>query len=87
VFDFIAQHAGLDARGMYGTFNMGVGFAVYVSMVEALNCLEIARQLNLPAWIGGVIEPGQDAAGKPRRAVEIEPLGIAFEGDTLNIRA
>ena len=38
-------------------------------------------------WIGGVIEPGQDAAGKPRRAVEIEPLGIAFEGDTLNIRA
>lgn len=87
VFDFIAQHAGLDARGMYGTFNMGVGFAVYVSMVEALNCLEIARQIDLPAWIGGVIEPGQDAAGKPRRAVEIEPLGIAFEGDTLNIRA
>ena len=38
-------------------------------------------------WIGGVIEPGQDTAGKPRRAVEIEPLDIAFEGDTLNIRA
>ena len=81
VFDFIAQHAGLDPLGMYGTFNMGVGFAVYVSMIEALNCLEIARQVGMPAWIGGVIEPGGQ-----RRAVEIEPLGIVFEGDTLKIR-
>lgn len=86
VFDFIQQHAGLDARGMYGTFNMGLGFAVYCSIVDALHCVEIARQVNILAWIGGVIEPGFDAAGKPRRAVEIEPLGIAFEGDTLQIR-
>lgn len=86
VFDFIAEHAGLDPLGMYGTFNMGVGFAVYVSMVEALNCLEIARQLQLPAWIGGVIEPGAVGPNGPRRAVEIEPLGIVFEGDTLKIR-
>ena len=76
----------MDDRGMYGTFNMGVGFAVYVSMVEALNCLEIARQLNMQAWIGGVIEQGKTSAGEPRRAVEIEPLNIAFEGDTLKIR-
>jgi phosphoribosylformylglycinamidine cyclo-ligase len=87
VFDFIQQQAGLDARGMYGTFNMGLGFAVYCSMIEALNCLEIARQVNMPAWIGGVIERGTDRDGKARRAVEIEPLGIAFEGDTLQIRA
>ncbi|WP_254507111.1 AIR synthase related protein [Anatilimnocola floriformis] len=87
IFDFIAQHAGLDAKGMYGTFNMGLGFAVYVSPVDAMHCVGIARQVGLPAWIGGVIEQGTDAAGKPRRAVEIEQLGIAFEGDSLQIRA
>lgn len=81
IFDFIAQAAGLDAREMYGTFNMGAGFAVYVAPGDAARCLAIAQQVGIPAWQAGVIEKQGE-----RKAVVIEPLGVEFAGETLQIR-
>jgi len=81
VFDLIAKTAQLDAREMYGTFNMGVGFAVYVSQGDAARCLTLARQHGYQAWVAGAIHKEGD-----RKAVEILPLGLTFGGDTLHIR-
>jgi phosphoribosylformylglycinamidine cyclo-ligase len=81
VFEFIARHAQMDAREMYGTFNMGAGFAAYVDAADAQRCIDLAQREGYTAWLGGHVEK-QDG----RKAVVIEPLGIAFEGETLKVR-
>ena len=81
IFRFIMTHGPVAEREAYATFNMGVGFAVYVDASQAARCLEIAAQTGYTAWQAGVVEKQAD-----RKAVVIEPLGITFEGDTLQVR-
>ena len=81
IFDFIAASGGLDAREMYGTFNMGCGFAVYVPADQAARTIELAKSAGIGAWLGGTIEKDGN-----RKAVVIEPLSMAFEGESLKIR-
>jgi len=81
IFDFIAKSAGLDEREMYGTFNMGCGFAVYVPADQAVRAIALAKAAGIHAWLGGTIE--KDGT---RKAVVIEPLSIEFAGESLNIR-
>jgi len=81
VFQFIQREGPVSEREAYATFNMGVGFAVYVSPGDAPACLKLARETGYEAWQGGtVLKKGQ------RKAVEIEPLGITFEAETLQVR-
>ncbi|MGA2528545.1 MAG: AIR synthase-related protein [Acidimicrobiales bacterium] len=79
VFNFIAAEARLDLKEMYGTFNMGAGYAVYVPESQAEEVATLAAQCGLQSWVAGRTEAG------PRRVV-VEPLGIVFEGDTLGVR-
>jgi phosphoribosylformylglycinamidine cyclo-ligase len=81
VFRFIARAGPVGEREMYATFNMGVGFAVYVRPEQADATIQIARRCGYGAWIAG--ELVKDGA---RKAVEIEPLGVTFEGETLQVR-
>lgn len=81
VFRFIMERGPVDPREAYGTFNMGAGFAAYVAPSDAERCVQLARDAGYEAWIGGeVVDDGG------RKAVEIAPLGITFEGDTLKLR-
>jgi len=66
---------------MYGTFNMGVGFAVYVAHDDATRCVELAQQLGYTGTVAGTVRKEGD-----RKAVEIVPLGINYAGDSLHIR-
>lgn len=81
VFDFIARSAELGHREMYGTFNMGCGFAVYLPAEQATQAIELAKSAGIHAWLGGTI--GKEGH---RKAVVIEPLDVEFGGQTLNIR-
>ena len=81
IFRFIMAQGPVAEREAYATFNMGVGFAVYVDASQAGRCLEIARQTGYTAWQAGTVEKEKD-----RKAVIIEPLGITFEGETLQVR-
>ena len=81
IFQFIQQAGPVDIREMYATFNMGVGFAAYVSQADAGRCIQIAQAAGHQAWHAGVVLK-QDG----RKAVEIAPLNITFEGDTLKVR-
>ena len=79
VFNFIAAAARNDAREMYGNYNMGAGYAVYVPEHRAEEVVAVAASCGFQAFVAGSVEVG------PRRVV-IEPLGIVFAGATLGVR-
>ncbi|HWE03677.1 MAG TPA: AIR synthase-related protein [Tepidisphaeraceae bacterium] len=81
IFRFIQEHGPVSDREAYATFNMGVGFAIYVDAGIAAQCVAIAQRLGHIAWVAGAVEKQAE-----RKAVEIAPLGITFEGDTLQVR-
>jgi phosphoribosylformylglycinamidine cyclo-ligase len=81
VFRFLQERGPIDEREMYATFNMGVGFAAYVSEGDAERCVEIAKRAGYDAWRAGRVRKNGD-----HKAVDIKPLGIRFDGDTLALR-
>lgn len=78
-FDFIQKQAGASDADMYGNFNMGAGFAIYVPATEAEKVVKIAGETGYKAWIAGKVTAG------PRR-VTITPKNITFEGESLGVR-
>jgi phosphoribosylformylglycinamidine cyclo-ligase len=81
VFRFIQQHGPVSDAEAYATFNMGVGFAVYVAPGEADAALKLAREAGYEAWRAGSVR--KEGA---RKAVQIEPLGITYGAETLQVR-
>ncbi|WP_374590870.1 AIR synthase-related protein [Aquabacterium sp.] len=79
VLSFMQQHAKLDDREAYGTLNMGAGFALFVAADQAQRTVEVAQQLGINAWVSGRVEAG------PKQVV-IEPLGVTFGSDELQLR-
>ena len=71
IFKFIALHSGNDESEMYSNYNMGAGYAVYLSATEAVKACEIAKNCGLKAWIAGKVEKGS-------KQVVIKPKNIVF---------
>jgi phosphoribosylformylglycinamidine cyclo-ligase len=80
VLAFMVERAGLDARSAYSTFNMGAGFAVYCAEGSGEQVAAAAAALGLGALLAGRVEDG------PRRVV-LEPVGVTFEGNELELSA
>jgi phosphoribosylformylglycinamidine cyclo-ligase len=80
VLQFMVEQANLDASDAYGSLNMGAGFAVFVPKEDAANAIEISEQLGIKAYHAGTVEKGI-------KQVIVEPLGIVFEGTSLELRA
>ena len=80
VLRFIQAEADLDDRTVYGTFNMGAGFAVFVAAEDAERTVAVARKAGVDAWVAGSVEAGA-------KRLVIEPLGFAYEGKELGLRA
>jgi phosphoribosylformylglycinamidine cyclo-ligase len=81
IFSFIMHRGPVDLREMYATFNMGAGFAVYVNAGQVDSFLRVAREAGYDAWRAGAVTK-QGA----RKAVVIEPLGVTFEAESLQVR-
>jgi len=79
IFDFIAEQAGNSQEEMYGNYNMGAGYAVYVPTNQAQQVVDIAAKVNLKAWIAGEVQAG------PKQVV-IKPKNITFASDSLEVR-
>lgn len=73
------QHAGIDDREAYGTFNMGAGFALYVRPDQADAVVRVSRAQGIEAWVAGTVEAGE-------QRVIIEPLGLEYAADDLHLR-
>jgi phosphoribosylformylglycinamidine cyclo-ligase len=71
----------VDVKEAYATFNMGAGFAAYVDSSHAQKCVEIATALGHDAWIAGEVKKQGD-----RKAVEIVPLDLTFDEQSLKLR-
>lgn len=79
VFKFIQKHAGIDEKEMYQTYNMGQDFAIFIAPGDVERALVIIKQNGFEGINAGYITEGE-------RKVIIEPKGIIFEGETLNLR-
>lgn len=79
IFNFIAKQSGNDEKEMYGNYNMGAGYAVYVPEDQAQKVVDIAAGQGLKAWAAGRVETGA-------KQVVIKPKNITFAGDTLEVR-
>lgn len=79
VFAFIQHHSGNDDMEMYGNFNMGAGFAVYMSQKDVKKAQHIASKYRLQTWHAGYIESGQ-------KQVIIKPRKITFSAQSLAVR-
>ena len=64
---------------MYGNFNMGAGFAIYLPARQVKRAQKIIRQHKLASWEAGRIEAG------PKQVV-IKPKNITFSEATLAVR-
>jgi len=80
IFAFLMEQ-GVEQREAYATFNMGVGFALYVAAGDAERTVALAEQSGHRAWIAGRVH--KDGA---RKAVTVPSLDLCFEGETLNLR-
>jgi phosphoribosylformylglycinamidine cyclo-ligase len=81
IFQFIARQGPVDVREAYATFNMGVGFVLYVPPEQADEAVRMAIGAGYEAWRAGAVYRDGN-----RKRVEIKPLGIDFEGDELRVR-
>lgn len=79
VLRFIQREAKQDDREAYSTLNMGAGFALFVAAADAPRTLEVAQRCGIGAWLAGQVEAGA-------RELLIEPLGIRFGDDDLQLR-
>lgn len=81
VFTFIEARGPVQRREMYATFNMGVGFATFLSTADAPRALAAAKRSGHQAWIAGQVQDGRGS-----KSVRIEPMGIIFEAGELQVR-
>jgi len=80
VLAFMQREGHLSDRDAYGSLNMGAGFALFVKPHEVETVLGIAAQHGVEAYAAGVVEQGA-------KRVLIDPLGIEFAEDELQLRA
>lgn len=79
IFKLVQQVSGMTNGQMYGDYNMGAGFALFVAGRDTQAVVQKATDLGYSALDAGYIEKG------PRKVI-INPLGVVFEGSTLQIR-
>ncbi len=80
VLAFLVEQADLDAHDAHSTFNMGSGYAVYCESGAGAAVVALARELGLEALVAGSVERGP-------RLVIVEPLGVRYAGEELEISA
>jgi phosphoribosylformylglycinamidine cyclo-ligase len=80
IFDCIQEHGPVTVEEMYGNFNMGAGFALYMPSEQARGVCDIARELGFRAFIAGYV------AESDEKTVVIEPKDIVFRSDSLQVR-
>jgi phosphoribosylformylglycinamidine cyclo-ligase len=78
VLSFLVAQAGLDSHAAYSTFNMGSGYALYCGAGDGKEIVRRAQALGLQALVAGGVEEG------PRQVI-LEPLGVRFAGEELEL--
>lgn len=80
VLSFLQAQGGMSPREAYGTFNMGAGFALFVSPADVAATIGAAANVGLAAWHAGDVEAGS-------KSLVIEPLKLEYAASDLHLRA
>jgi len=80
VFGFIQENGPVEEREMYGNYNMGAGFAIYVPLHVAACVIEIAKSLGFTAWVAGSIEAAE------KSSVVLVEKNMVFHAEELEVR-
>lgn len=83
VFDFIQAEGNVDEREMYGNYNMGAGFALYVPESDVKQVWNVFH--HFAPWSFGMVRAGHVLASEEKKVV-IKPKGITFTADELKVR-
>lgn len=78
-FQFMQEKSDADDKEMYGNFNMGAGFAIYLPADQSQQVVDIAAKQGLKAWVAGHVETGS-------KEVLITPNEVRFSADSLEVR-
>ncbi|OGL66277.1 phosphoribosylformylglycinamidine cyclo-ligase [Candidatus Uhrbacteria bacterium RIFCSPLOWO2_01_FULL_47_24] len=81
IFRFIQECGPVNDTEMYGNFNMGAGFALYVPTADVEQVITLAEQCDFKAMRAGHIEK----RGEEKKVV-IQPKGLEYDGSTLGVR-
>lgn len=79
LFKFLMENGPVSEKEAYGNFNMGAGFAVFVSKKDADKVVKIAKKHKIKALIAGKVEKG------PKQVI-IKPRNIVFKGESLQVK-
>lgn len=79
IFHFIQKHAGLSDEDMYGTFNCGQDYAIFIPVSDVKKTLEIIKKNKFQGLDAGVVEKGV-------KQVIIESKNIVFNAEELDLR-
>jgi len=79
VFLFIQEQANLSDEEMYGTYNMGMDYAIFVPEKDIKKAQEIVIKNKFESIDAGYIENGE-------RQVVITPKNITFKSERLDLR-
>ena len=79
VLSFLQQAAELSTEEAYGTLNMGAGFALYLPAAAVEAAVTVGKRCGFELLHAGAVEAGA-------QRVVIEPLGIIFEAESLQVQ-
>ncbi len=79
IFSFLQEHSGSSDEDMYGNFNMGAGFAIYLPSDQVEKAQEIAENLRFKSWAAGNVQEG------PKQVI-IKEKNITFKAESLGVR-
>jgi len=77
-FSVLAKAGPISTEELYGTFNMGAGYAILVPPAQAKIVQAVAKKVGFKSWDAGVVENGE-------RQVIIEPVNITFRSSSFVI--
>lgn len=79
IFAFIQKHANLSDGEMYGIYNMGMDYAIFLPKKDVRQAQKIICKQGFESLDAGAVEKG------PRQVI-IQPKNIIFKGETLDLR-
>jgi phosphoribosylformylglycinamidine cyclo-ligase len=79
IFNFIQKESNNSDDEMYGNYNMGAGYAIYLPQKDIKQAQRIAKELGLRTWAAGQVEDG------PKQVV-IKRKGITYAAEALQVR-
>jgi phosphoribosylformylglycinamidine cyclo-ligase len=79
IFLFIQKYAGLNDTEMYGTYNMGMDYALFIPEKDVKKTLQVIKKNKFQGIDVGYIKKGE-------KQVIIEPKNITYKGDRLDLR-